>query len=43
MVLERQLSILGPDGCIVNDLSHESCLIEGPKIASKAIDVIDVR
>ena len=43
MVLERQLSILGSNACIINDLLHDLCLIEGPKIASKAIDVIDVR
>ena len=43
MVLERQLSILVSIGCVIIELSHDLCLIEGLKIASKAIDVIDVR
>ena len=31
MVSERQLSILGPDGCIGNDLSHKVCMIKEPR------------
>ena len=43
MMSERQLSILGSNTCTINDLPNELCLIEGPKVASKAIDDIDVR
>ena len=31
MVSEGQLSILGPGGCIVNDLSQKVCIIKGPE------------
>ena len=43
MMSERELNILGSNAYKINDLPHELCVTEGPKVASKAIDVIDVR
>ena len=31
MMSERQLNILVPSGCIINDLSHKSCIFKGPQ------------
>ena len=35
MISERQLSILVPNGCIINELSHKLCIIKQPRMASK--------
>ena len=35
LAAERQLSILGPDWCILNDLSHRLCIVKRPKRGRK--------
>ena len=42
MMSERQLSILGPNGCIGNDLSHKLCIIKGPRRGFEAVGIFDV-
>ena len=41
MMSERQLSILVPIGCIINELSHTLCMMKGPRITfrNRSFDV----